>query len=295
MAVKPKTNPIPLTMKSVSLLAEDRDRLSQSQSQSSSFAWEEVSTTPSRRAVSLLTYGDTDSGRSTFALTAPGPIAYIHAYEKVEGIIQARRKDILIRQIKFGGVLRGSAEEVQKRAEIEFSKVEQAVSDAYRWARSIILDTETRLWEVCQLARLGSLSHAQRNEKDQRRGQLVYQEINNRWSSLLAEFRVRLDNPLQDKETNLILICKTKDEYRKNKESGKSQATGRTIRASQKDTGFFADVIVRTYQSKGVFRAVVEKPWWNRDMRGFEMTDDMISFPLMMGLLTNTDTEEWEK
>lgn len=281
MAIKPK-NTLPSTDIS-GVIAADRGS-----NHSSSFEWEDVSTTPSRRAASILIYGDTDSGRSTLALTAPGPIAYIHGHEKVEGIIHSRRKDVLIRQGKFGGILRGSPDEVQKRADEEFTKIEQAISDAYRWARTIIIDTETRLWEICQLARLGSLSHAQRSEKDQRRGQLVYQEINNRWSSLLSEFRVRLDSPLQDKETNLILICKTVDEYRN------KQATGKTIRKSQKDTGFFADVIVRTYQSKGTFRAVIEKPWWNNDMRGFEMTDDTISFPLMMGLLTNTDTEEWE-
>jgi hypothetical protein len=257
--------------------------------------WEEVSTEFESRSVALMIVGDTDSGRSTLALTAPGPIAYIHSYEKVDGLINEARKTKLIRASKFGGDLRGSSERVQDLAEAQVRKMEAAISDAYSWARSIIVDTESKAWEVHQLARLGTLEHSEKSKEDKKSGQLVYAGINNRWASMLQEYRIRAEKPLQEKPTNLILICKTKDEYAKNP-AGKVESTGRTIPACQKDTPFFADVRLRTRVKISQFSVTVEKPWWNADMRGFELSGgkDILTIPNLMSLITMTDQSEWE-
>ncbi len=266
-------------------------------SSSLSDLWEDVLTQSTRRSVCMEINGDTDTGKSTLALTAPGPIAYIHAYEKLEGIIQSARRSKDIKACKFGGMFRGDAEEVQVSASMSVERLERAISDAYKWARTIILDTHTESWTVYQLARLGSLTRAERSTKDNKRGQLVYTEINNRWNTMLKEFRIRQENPLQSQPTNLILIGQTKDEYRKSQVTGQHEATGKTIRAGQKGVGYFCDLIVRTSYDKKAreFKATIEKPWYNNDMRGFVVSQEsgLLSFPGILGLVTETDSEEW--
>ncbi len=50
--------------------------------------WEDAPTEFTRRSVVLEIYGDTGTGRTTLALTAPGTIAVLHAAEKLEGLFQ---------------------------------------------------------------------------------------------------------------------------------------------------------------------------------------------------------------
>lgn len=265
--------------------------------------WEEVPSVWTPRAVALTIYGDSDTGRSTLALTAPGPIAYLHGHEKVDAILERKRSEgVLIRQHKFGGNMRGTAEEIQKRAQEEIKSYEAAKSNAYTWARTIIDDTETRLWELYQLARLGSMVRAERDGKDNKQGQLIYTEINAAWGAMMQEYKDRLENPVQqDPETgnpiytNLILICKTKDEYKKDAQTGKTGSTGRTIIASQKNTWFFSDMVIRTQRKRDRFTGIIEKPWWNADYRDYELKGDdgELDFTYIMSMVTESDTSYW--
>lgn len=262
--------------------------------------WEDVNTEFTTRAVAMGVYGDTDTGRSTLALTAPGPIAYIHSYEKVDGLIQAARRLKEIKVKRFSALGTGDVEEIQALAEQQRLETEAAIRDAYSWARSIIVDTETKLWDMYQLARMGSLMREERSDSDKRKGQLIYTEINAKWSNMLQMYRTNLE--LAEKSgrqpTNLILISKTKDEYKKQKTSSNPNvptATGKTIRAGQKDTAFFCDVIVRTVRDGKVFKGVIEKPWWNNAYRdaAFTSEEGILDFPNIMSMLTETDLEEW--
>lgn len=271
---------------------------------SSGSLWEEVPSIWTPRAVALTIYGDSDTGRSTLALTAPGPIAYLHGHEKVDAILEQKRKSgSLIRQHKFGGNLRGTPEQIQARAQEEIKRYEAAKSDAYRWARTIIDDTETRLWELYQLARLGSMVRADRDAKDNKKGQLIYTEINAAWGAMMQEYKDRLENPLQKDPktgnpiyTNLILICKTKDEYKKNAQSDRTEQTGKTVIASQKNTWFFSDMVIRTQRKRDKFTATIEKPWWNPEYRDYELKgeDGELDFTYIMSTVTETDTSYWE-
>lgn len=266
--------------------------------------WEEVSSVWTPRAVALTIYGDSDTGRSTLALTAPGPIAYLHGHEKVDAILERKaRENVDIRQHKFGGNMRGSSDVVQKRAQEEVKSFEAALSDAYTWARTIVIDTETRLWELYQLARLGSMVRADRDAKDNKKGQLIYQEINAAWGGMIQEYKDRLETPRQrDKATgmpiytNLILICKTKDERRKDAQTGQMDLTGRTVIASQKNTWFFSDMVIRTQRKGDRFTGVIEKPWWNPDYRDYTLkgADGELDFTYIMSMVTETDTSYWE-
>lgn len=266
--------------------------LSYSISVSTADLWEEVPDELTQRCTAMEIYGDTDTGRSTLALTAPGPIAYLHAHEKVDGLVQRVKKSG--RQIKvhrFGGSFRGSPSDVQAQCTVNISRFEAAYFHAYTWARSIIIDTHNELWSIYQLARLGSLSHAQRSEKDQRKGQLIYAEINNSFLSMLKEYRVRAGDPLSDRHVNLILVGQIEDEYKNHEKTGKKVPVG------QKKLGYFCDVRLSALydKRKNEFSAEVVKPWYNQDMRGFVAKGGVLKFSEIMSLITETDAEEWER
>jgi hypothetical protein len=273
------------------------DQIQQSQSSplvssvASGKLWEDAPLELTRRCVLKEVYGDTDTGRTTLALTAPSPIAYIHGHEKVEGVLQlAKRKGKDIKVCCFGAVFRGDNEQIQQLASSYVDRVEAAVSDAFNWAHSIVIDTHPYLWQVYQLAKLGSLTREGRSASDNKKGQLIYTEINNRWRSLMTEFRVRAGT---DNRTNLILIGQTTAEYKKIE--GKSQATGRTVRSGQKEVGFMCDLIVRTKRNKmtGEFTGTIEKPWWNNAVRGLEVPQEILTFSQIMSLVSEVDESEW--
>lgn len=270
------------------------------------FTWNDVGTKFTTRSALVTIYGETDTGRTSLSLTAPSPIAVLHAYEKIDGLVQrVRSEGKIIKEGCFGGVFRGGVDYIQQIAEAQMLNVEFALTDAVKWARSIVVDTEKVLWDVCQLARLGTLTHAERDSKDQRKGQLIYQGINARWSSLFMQYRVRLRQSAEP-GSNLILISTTKDEYRTrtdpNTGKEKSSATGKSIFAGQKDTRRMSDVVLVTKRHKERdnngeyvhrFTAEVEKPWHNEVMRGYEFEGKELDFCYMMGLITDSDPDEW--
>lgn len=270
-------------------------------SDSISNLWEDAPTITNPLSTCIEIYGDTDTGRTTLAFTAPGPIAYFHHHEKWMGLVQKFSKKKKIKMMNFGCVFRGTTDHIQSQASEMVDKFESALSDAYTWAGSIIIDKHTDLWTLYQLARLGSLSYEGKSSKDSRKGQLIYTEINARWSSMLNMYKEQEQKSQvksTGRHTNLILVGQTAPEYKKKlSASGKStsEATGRTVRSGQKHLHFFCDLIVRTSYDKRdeEFIGTIEKPWFNNDMRGFKATDDMLNFPSILGLVTGTDPEEW--
>lgn len=256
-----------------------------------SHIWEQVSPELTRRCTLVEFWGGSDTGRSTLASTAPGPMAYIHGYEKVDGILEKiKREGKDVRVCKFGGALKGKTEEVQKLAQVEADKMEQAILDAYSWARTIVLDTHIEAWRIIQLARIGTLTQAERSDKDTRLGQLIYAEINNRWMNLFKLFRVQAE---ENNRTNFIIIGGEKEEYKKVAGGTRAQATGKMVRGGQKDVYSQCDLVIKTTQKNGEFSAVIEKPWYNNDVRGVEIPSELLNFPEIMSLVTETDVGEW--
>lgn len=259
--------------------------------------WDSVDSLNSK-CVLMETYGEPDSGKSTFALTAPGPIAYIHSFEKVGGLIQRTvNSGKEVRPCGVGGMLRGESAEVGRIAKAEVRRLENALTDAYAWARTIVIDNHTDMWHMVQLARLGSMTQAERSPEDKRMGQLVYGEMNAQWNSIIKQFRVMAS---KYNRTNLILIGKSTDEYKGN------QATGRRIAHGMKDNAGNCDVRLcmkcelvpipgapRGTMPDSVYSATVVKPWYSGELRGFEVPSVMLTFPAVMGLITGNQTN-WE-
>jgi hypothetical protein len=262
--------------------------------------WEDAPLELTRRCVMMWIAGDSDTGRTTLAFTAPGPIAYIHAHEKYEGVLQNKANECMVRTHAFRESFPGTADEVQQAAHLEMAGVERRISDAYTWARTIIVDTDQALWKLCQIARLGSMIRAERSETDKKKGQLIYQEINNRWQNMVKEFNYRADNPGNPGTTNLIFIGGVSEEYKGDK------ATGRTIIKGQKDLYKACDVVVRTGYTMTLpvfgqppvttYHATIEKPWYEASARGVQVGSDegTLSFAGIMTTITG-DPDKWEK
>ncbi len=243
--------------------------------------WQPAPTELTRKSVFLEVYGDTGTGRTSFALSSPAPIALIHASEKIEGIIQPFARDKEIRLCDFGqAIFNRNSKDIEIQAGKVWSILREAWYDAFTWARTIILDTHTEAWELLRLAAFGALKPVKG------RVDANYGPVNAEWRSLFKHFRH------QDK-ANVIVIGQTKEEYKGT--TGMGQRTGRTIRSGQKEIPYIADAIVRTSHNNGEFASTIEKGWWNAHSEGIELSDDMNTFSQILALMTETDMDQWEK
>ncbi len=246
-------------------------------------AWSKVTPEIERKCVLMNIYGDTGTGRTTLALTAPGPIAFIYSsLEKVEGILQ-RFADKDVRKIDFGGYGReGSQKEIAEAADEHWRLLKAAWGDAFGWARTIVLDTHTEAWELIRLARFGGL------KPSGGRVDANYGPVNAEWRGLFRQQRTQSD-------VNVIVIGQTKDEYTSAPKGKMGQRTGLTIQAGQKEIPFMADAIVRTSRGvDGLFKGVVEKGWYNAYCEGMELEDEESTFAGYMEFVSDFDRRKWE-
>lgn len=254
--------------------------------------WEDAPDEITRRHIHMDIYGPEGTGRTSLALSAPGPVALINADEKIHGITQPHTAaGKRIRIATFGFVASNDLQDTANRASVVWNKVVGWSKDSRSWARSCIHDTSTETWEVLRLARFGTL-------KPEGRMDNLYGPVNAEYRGLHKEFR------LTD-TTNLITIHQVKEKYKEGVKDGKkfSVATGTFVRAGMKEVGYWADVVIRTgkrVEKDGttVFTATIEKGWYNAMVEGttFESTDlssGDISFPTIMELITGKDASEW--
>lgn len=236
--------------------------------------WQEAPSELTRRVVFMGIYGGTGTGRTSLALTAPGPIALLHASEKLEGIVQVpKAAGKVVKLYDFGATFEGGTTEVTKQAERVLDGVLAAWEDAKTWARTIVIDTDTDLWELLRLTRFGKVTQIKPHH---------YTQVNAEWRNWFHYFR-------QQESHNLILLSKMKEEYVNEK------GTGRMVPSGMKETPYMQDVRVRTDADMrtGRFWSTVEKPWWNSPLMGMEFDGEMSRFATIMGMLTETAEGEW--
>lgn len=247
--------------------------------------WEIPSSIFSRRVVFMDVWGDTDTGRTSLALTAPGPIALIHANEKIDGVVaETKARGVDIRTFNFGGVIEGdNPDEIAASAMPLWRRFCAAYVGAYEWARTIVVDTHPEAWELERIAYFGGY------KPEGGRTDSNYGPLNFEWKGLFARrFRA------QDR-TNLILIGQSTDEYTKTTGSKMGERTGKSIWSGQKHTKFMVDVRVRMSRDKdGGFVATIEKGWNNAASEGVEFVNRRAQFAKIMATVTKTEEGEWK-
>lgn len=259
--------------------------------------WEDASPQITRRSVFALVSGLPDTGRTTLALTAPGPIAYINTGEKAEGVVEdAVARGTKVRKIFVGQSYRGSSlGEVQEMAERMSRKAEAAIADAFTWAKSIVIDNKDQLYTTIELARLGTQINAERSDKDKKLGRLVSAAIKARFRAMTVQLYRELAAERERRggtQVNLIMVGLMKEEYKGN------ESTGRVVDTNLNSL-YDVDLVLHTkvdrVDNTDKYSARIHKPWMNGIYRGKSVEGEMLDIVEVCAMLTGTDPEEWRK
>lgn len=162
-------------------------------------------------------------GKTTFALTAPDPIAVINMDVGMEGVVDkwVKKKKVWVATIGYRDV-KDPKEWVRAR-----DTMEQAYLDALadKDTRTLVMDTGTEVWELERLAEFGKIDHIKPHH---------YGPVNARMRDLIKR--------VYDTGKNLIILHKMKEQYVDDK------ATGRMIRSGFGDMPYIMQVNVRLWR-----------------------------------------------
>jgi hypothetical protein len=224
-------------------------------------------------------------GKTNFALTAPGPIAYHDFDIGGEGVIQKFQTDKTIFQADYGVKLIKGEESaaVMKKAgpvwdnfinnwKLMLAGMENGT------VRTGILDTAGEAWEYLRLARLGKLT----------------QIMPHHYTALNAEFRALIKDVF-DTTGSLVLLHKLKAEW-KNDAAGKGNKTGNMERAGFSETGFLVQINTRAWRDykTGDFHLTVTNCRQNPEIAGLDLVNDMCTFPTLATFVyPDTKPEDW--
>lgn len=246
--------------------------------------------------------GPTDSGRTSLALSSAGPIALIHTSEKYKGVIEpfARQKEIKLvdiplpfRRSSMGDLDKkvSNIEALQEACKPLVDKFYEAFFDAYKWAKTVIIDTDDQLYVVFQMAAYGTSTPASS------KGALNWAEMNAEWLSLLSHARRQMG-------CNTVFISGASNEWklRKNPSTGKEsrQKTDKLIRDGHDYVPKKCDVCIRCEQvvkdGGAHFTATVTKGWMSSaEVNGFSLSGKASTLPMFMSrVVPGSKLEEWQ-
>jgi hypothetical protein len=223
-------------------------------------------------------------GKTSFALSAPGPIALFNMDIGLEGVVEKYidEKEILVADFDYRDATSAS----------EWVEMWERIKKAFLAAgknkdiRTVVLDTATEMWELLRLARFGKLTQVQPYH---------YGPVNTEYRDLIRK--------IYDTDKNLILLHKMKSEYINDK------STGEMIRSGFADTGYLTQINIRVWRrnlaqdgrsvnlkiNDGTFGLTVADCRQKADVAGVELTDPLNTFPMLMTqVYPETDSEEWE-
>jgi hypothetical protein len=210
-------------------------------------------------------------GKTHFALTAPGPIAYFNADIGMEGVVG---KFISAKQVLVKEVFVPTDKDKAMVVVDGFRAAYKAVL-ASRKIRSIVWDTATELWELLRVARFGKLTQVM---------PLMYGPVN-------AEYRGWLRDAY-DSDKNLILLHKMKPVYVNDKRTAEYDRSGFS------DTGFLVQVNAQVYRDSpddgGTFNLFIKDCRQNPDLAGQVLSGEMCGFPWLAAMAMGTGVGEWE-
>lgn len=231
-----------------------------------------------RRVVNVI--GLPKTGKTHFACTTPGPIVYFNFDRGEEGVLDKfvdgtlDSKEIVTKVYEMPKeILLRIEDNMDHYLTIwrEFVNDYRAVLQN-KDVRSIIIDTETELWEIMRMARLGKMA----------------QVMPTKYGPVNAEFECSLKGVL-DTDKNLILIDKLVPEYVNDKPTGKLKRSGYSkldfvaqdqIRLDREELS--PDIVGTVVYSKK-----------NLEVIGRTFEGPLLTFPFIMADIHGTDPEEW--
>jgi hypothetical protein len=212
--------------------------------------------------------GDEKTGKDHFGLTFPEPI-YLHSFDQgLEGVINkfAKEKEIFVAEYELE-IQPGEAEpkQVAEGANLVWENFRTNYRDSLEQCGegTVILDTDTEVYELLRLARFGRLT----------------QVMPHHYGPVNSEFR-DLIRSAYDHKCNLFLIGRMSDEWI-NDASGKGNKTGNRIRRGFGDLPYLTQV-----------NAICERVDLEGGGSDFQVTIDSCRFtPSANGSVTSNEYE----
>lgn len=221
-------------------------------------------------------------GKTNFALSAPGPIAYVNFDQGLDSVIQKfqKLKKIYVAEMKLprkGNDM--NVEEVANAAAESWNTFCNDFMGAVRdpSVKTIVTDTATELWELLRLAKFGKLAQVMPHQ---------YAIPNSIYREMIRE--------VENSTKNLILIHKVSDEYVNDKR------TGQKIRAGYKDSGYIVQVNAKLWKVASEdfpdrFHFEITDCRQNPECEGTELTGLAVNFQTVAQLIYPESSEEdWE-
>lgn len=212
-------------------------------------------------------------GKTSFALSAPGPIMYFNLDYGDEGIVNryTDHKDIYTKEYRFR-----RNDSADKYNTLWCGFTTDFYSAMKSKARTIIIDTATEAWELLRLARFGKLAQVMPHH---------YGPVNAEYMSLIREG--------YSYDKNIILLHKLKKQYVDDKFNGKYE------RAGYNGTGFLVQSNLEVYRDglDGGFYLKVMDCRQNSMLGGmeFELADQLNGFRFLAQLVfPDTTEEDWQ-
>ena len=179
------------------------------------------------------------SGKTHYALmTTPDPIVVVMTdpgtIAVIEKAVRAGRRIAGVLDLRYEGPERRDGTTADKQTwqgwVDKWTLYEKAITAtvANRQIRTIVKDTETEIWELCQLAHFGKMDKISPHLRVQ---------CNNAYLATFSELYARDD-------LNVILIHQCKKEYKPNSK-GEDSWTGNYERAGMNKIGFQVDLVIR--------------------------------------------------
>ena len=254
-------------------------------------SFKKVNSTPPRRLVAAVD-GLEKEGKTHFALTAPGPIAYCAFDIGDEGVVEKVQHTKAVHKADyFISVEKGmSPEDVMKLAMPVWDQF------IYDWKTMMaelkaghlmtgVLDTGSEAWEVLRLARFGKLTQIMPHN---------YTALNTEYRNLVREV---FSTP-----GNLVILHKLKKEWINDPLTGKGNKTGNYERAGYADTGFLVQANLVAWREKdmatgkksGAFHITVNDCRQNPMIAGLDLEGPMAHWAwLGVNVYPDTSLEDW--
>lgn len=258
---------------------------------------------PPKRRLIVAVDGLEKEGKTNFALTAPGPIAYQGWDIGDEGVIEKFQTDKLVYRTDYGIDIPKDADQ-KKIMELMEPEWTRFLTD-YKGSvlgglksgliKTGIWDTGSEVWEGLRMTRLGKLT----------------QVMPHHYVALNAEYR-NLVRAIYDTPGNLVILHKLKAEWKENQATGKSNKTGNYERAGYSDTGFLVQVNVLAWREQdpvtgkknGPFHVTIQSCRQNPKVVGLDLMTDVNApgqfFPLeatfqclALAVYPDTMPEDW--
>lgn len=213
-------------------------------------------------------------GKTTFGLSAPGPIALFDMDIGLEGVIDKWVDLKEIQRASFSYKDATSREEWIAGWEKMKKLYYVALADPH--IKTLLWDTETEGWDLIRMARLGSLS--------------LHKDHAYKWGPVNTEFR-DLIRSVYETDKNLILLRKMKEQYIDDNWTGKYDPAG------FKDIRSLIQVRLRSWRDEeGTFGlTVMQKCRQNASIVGMDFVEPMNTFPFVAAeVFGDTSPEEWE-